>query len=110
MGRHADEPIAASRSQDGGRTWGVLGEVPVCPETDPVNYHEPHVVELPSGRLIGVIRIQDHSGKDLQAAGIPTFSIVQTESDDGGQDLDASRGRWASTGRRRTSSDTAPAP
>jgi len=76
--------IVAAVSRDDGRTWVALGEVQVCPGTDPVNYHEPHVVALPSGRLIGVIRIQDHSGKDLQAAGIPTFSIMQTESDDGG--------------------------
>jgi len=76
--------ITAARSADGGRTWETLGTVPVCDKTDPVNYHEPHVVELPSGRLIGMIRIQDHSGKTLQAADIPSFSLMQTESDDGG--------------------------
>lgn len=77
--------ITAARSDDGGRTWDMLGSVPVHPDTDPVNYHEPHVVELPSGRLIGMIRIQHHSGKTLDAAGIPHFSIMQTESDDGGR-------------------------
>ncbi len=77
--------ITAARSADGGRTWDMLGSVPVHPDTDPANYHEPHLVELPAGRLIGLIRIQDHSGKTLEAAGIPTFSIMQTESDDGGR-------------------------
>ena len=77
--------ITAVHSADGGRTWQVLGQVPIHPGTDPVNYHEPHVVELPSGRLLGMIRIEDHSGKTLEAAGIPSFSLMQTESDDGGQ-------------------------
>lgn len=77
--------ITAARSADGGRTWEMLGSVPVAPQTDPANYHEPHVVELPSGRLIGMIRIQNISGKTLDAAGIPHFSLMQTESDDGGR-------------------------
>jgi len=77
--------IAAARSADGGRTWTRAGAVPVCDKTDPANYHEPHVVELPSGRLIGMIRIENHAGKDLAAAGIPSFSLMQTESDDGGR-------------------------
>jgi len=78
-------PIAAARSADGGRTWGTLGAVPVCAGTDPANYHEPHLVELPSGRLVGMIRIENSSGKDLAAAGIPSFSMMQTESGDGGR-------------------------
>ncbi len=77
--------ITAARSADGGHTWQPLGAVPVCDQTDPANYHEPHVVELPSGRLLGMIRIQDHSGKTLEAAGIPSFSLMQTESADGGR-------------------------
>ncbi len=77
--------ITAARSTDGGRAWETVGTVPVCDKTDPANYHEPHVVELPSGRLLGMIRIQDHSGKMLKEAGIPSFSLMQTESDDGGR-------------------------
>ena len=76
--------ITAARSGDGGRTWRTLGAVPVADRTDRANYHEPHAVELPSGRLLGLIRIQDHGGKDLAAAGIPHFSMMQTASDDGG--------------------------
>jgi len=77
--------ITAARSTDSGRTWQVLGQVPVCPGTDPANYHEPHVIELPNGRLLGMIRIQDASGKELKNSGILPFSLTQTESDDGGR-------------------------
>ncbi len=79
-----DAAIAAAGSQDGGRTWQVLGAVPAAPRTSGPNYHEPHVVELPSGRLLGVIRIEDHSGCSLADAGLINFSMMQTESDDGG--------------------------
>jgi sialidase-1 len=80
-----DANIAAARSADGGRTWTMLGHVPVHPGTDPANYHEPHVVELPSARLLGMVRIENHSGRNLAATGIPSFSMMQTESDDGGK-------------------------
>lgn len=77
--------IAAAGSCDGGRTWQSLGQVPAAAETDPANYHEPHAVELPSGKLVGMIRIENHPGRTLDAAGIPTFSMMQTESLDGGR-------------------------
>ncbi len=79
--------IVAARSGDGGRTWEVVGEVPPLPGTHPGNYHEPHVVELSSGRLIGMIRIQNRKdgGDELGALGIPSFSMLQTVSDDGGR-------------------------
>ncbi len=83
--------ISAARSSDGGLTWTVVGQVPVCAGTDPANYHEPHLVELPSGRLIGMIRIEDHAGRKLEGAGIPSFSMMQTESDDGGRTWTAAR-------------------
>ena len=86
-----DGAIIAARSRDGGRTWKECGRVPVCAATDPANYHEPHAVELPSGRLLGAIRIENHSGKDLGPSGIPSFSIMQTESDDGGRTWTAAR-------------------
>ena len=61
--------------------------VPVFPGTHPHNYHEPHAVELPSGRLIGMIRVQNRKevGDELGALGIPSFSMMQTVSDDGGR-------------------------
>jgi hypothetical protein len=76
--------VTAARSADGGRTWHQLGQVPVYSGTDPANYHEPHVVELPTGRLLGIIRIEDHGGKELKSSGISSFSMMQSESSDGG--------------------------
>jgi hypothetical protein len=76
--------ITAAGSDDGGRTWTLLGAVPPAERTHNPNYHEPHLVELPSGRLLGMIRIQNHLGNELDDAGIPSFSMMQTESDDGG--------------------------
>jgi hypothetical protein len=76
--------ITAARSSDRGRTWRVVGRVPVAPRTDAANYHEPHVVELPSGRLVAAIRVQDRGDKLVAGAGIPSFTIMQTESADGG--------------------------
>jgi hypothetical protein len=76
--------IAAARSTDGGQTWNVVGRVPVAPRTDASNYHEPHLVELPSGRLVGAIRVETHGKHPLAPAGMPHFTIMQTESDDGG--------------------------
>ncbi len=80
-----DAGITAARSRDGGHTWEVLGQVPAFPGTDSSNYHEPHVIELPSGRLIGVIRIEDSGRARTGDAGVPSFSLMQTESDDGGR-------------------------
>lgn len=77
--------ITAARSADGGRTWETVGTVPVWDKTDPTNYHEPHVIELPSSRLLGIIRIQDRKDKLLKESGIASFSLMQTESDDGGR-------------------------
>ncbi len=70
--------IRAIKSTDGGYTWTELGEVAFPEGTVPANFHEPHVIELPDGRLLGAIRAQ---GK-----GIPhEFSIYTTYSSDGGK-------------------------
>jgi hypothetical protein len=76
--------ISAARSVDRGSSWTVLGQVPLAPGTHSANYHEPYAIELPSGRILGLIRVENHAGKDLPA-GIPSFSMVQTVSDDGGR-------------------------
>ena len=72
--------ITAARSSDRGQTWRIIGRVPVAPRTTAANYHEPHVVELPSGRLVAAIRVEERSGR----SGMPAFTIMQTLSDDGG--------------------------
>ena len=60
----------AIRSDDGGRSWKPLGGF--LPPTETIRFSEPHLVELPDGKLIGAIR--DDS----------TFTIWQSESADGG--------------------------
>ena len=66
--------ISAALSRDSGATWRTLGSVPLPEDVIPANVHEPHVVELSSGKLIGLIR---HSGDGH-------FSMLQSESDDRG--------------------------
>ena len=83
-GDQGGREIAAARSSDGGRTWRIAGSVPLCEGTRNVNYHEPHVVELPDGRLLGMVRFQ-YAGADDPAKGAQIdFSLFQTESSDGG--------------------------
>ena len=48
-------PIQYTVSSDGGFTWSIRGEVPI-PEKDVELYHEPHMIELADGGLMGVIR------------------------------------------------------
>jgi hypothetical protein len=84
--RDRQQRIEAWRSEDLGHTWHYLGTVPMHPGTVAEHYHEPHVVALPSGKLVGLIRIQDHGeAPPLAPAGIPTFSLMETTSDDGGR-------------------------
>lgn len=78
--------IQAATSTDGGQTWQIRGSVPLIEGTEEEQYHEPHVVELPEGRLLGLIRLQNHGDAPrLEDLGLVHFSLVQTESDDGGQ-------------------------
>lgn len=58
----------------------MLGTVPLHPGTETIHYHEPHVVELPSGRLVGMIRFSWTDGDGLKQR-----SMLQTVSDDGGR-------------------------
>jgi hypothetical protein len=84
--RRGNGAIQAAVSADGGHTWQVRGEVPLIEGTIDEQYHEPHVVELPGGRLLGLIRMQNHGNAPrLEPLGLVHFSLVQTESDDGGR-------------------------
>jgi sialidase-1 len=78
--------VAALVSHDDGKTWVLKGTVPLYEGTLPGNYHEPHVAELPDGRLVGLIRVQNIRGVDVQLEdlGLVHFSMAQTISDDGG--------------------------
>jgi len=77
--------IKAIKSFDGGETWVDMGDIPT--DDDACNYHEPHVVELPSGKLIGLIRYQKPRKKKNNIIGMKfdDFYIYQTESEDGGK-------------------------
>ena len=66
------------RSRDGGRTWTTEGRVPVPKDHEQWMMHEPHVIELPDGRLLGAIRVH---GRPTQ----PENSVYTTFSDDGGK-------------------------
>jgi hypothetical protein len=77
--------ITAVRSVDGGRTWTLLGVVPLYEGTVEAHYHEPHVVDLPDGRLLGLIRFQNHgTHRRVEELGLVSFSLMQTTSEDGG--------------------------
>jgi hypothetical protein len=68
-----DTPICAVRSTDEGRTWERLGTVPLPPGVVYSRCHEPHVVELDDGELLGAIRVEG------------PFSVWLSRSGDGGK-------------------------
>lgn len=72
MPKH-DAPIMAARSTDEGKSWEKLGIVPLPEGISNDKVHEPHVVELPDGTLLGAIR--SHS----------PFNIIFSKSQDGGR-------------------------
>jgi hypothetical protein len=80
--------ISAFRSDDDGQSWQRLGQVPPPEGAAHHNCHEPHVVELPSGKLLGMCRFET-CGRDTEEArtrwSSQTFGLAQTQSLDGGQ-------------------------
>lgn len=66
-------------SRDGGHTWEKRGTVPPCDGLHTDFVHEPHVVELPNGRLLGALRVHCRP-----APMTPTNTVYTTFSDDGG--------------------------
>ncbi len=72
--------IAAYASTDGGYTWQRRGacEKPADAALVWDNFHEPHVIELPDGTLLGAIRAEG-------AAITPGFTIYTTTSKDQGK-------------------------
>ena len=65
-------PIQAARSADEGKSWTLLGRVPLAQGLCDDDTHEPHVVELADGALLGFLR--HHK----------PFQILTTKSTDGG--------------------------
>lgn len=77
-GQAGNAPICAYESTDDGDHWRFLSEIAV-PEGCQHNFmYEPHAVELPDGRILGAIRMQNSR---LQ----PDFTVYLCESADGGR-------------------------
>ena len=72
MNAHANN-IMAVRSTDEGRTWQPLGTVPYPEGINGDLCHEPHVVELDNGELLGAVRVHN------------PFRTMLTRSSDGGK-------------------------
>ncbi len=75
------EPVLSLLSHDGGFTWEEGGTVPLPEGCKWEYFHEPHQVQLPSGRIVGMIRFQP---KKDETPYEKTFSMFTTWSDDGG--------------------------
>lgn len=73
-------PIVVHSSHDGGKTWEYTGTVPVPEGIDVALMYEPHVIELPNGRLLGAIRVHNRP-----APMSPMNTIYTTFSDDKGK-------------------------
>lgn len=73
-------PIWIYTSKDG-KNFDLLAKIPKCPEIMHCLHCEAHILELPSGRLLLHIRV-DEWGKKYEER---LFSTVQTWSDDGGK-------------------------
>ena len=73
--------IYACASSDEGVTWETLSSIPLPDGTHNNNYFEPHVIELPDGKLVGHIRYQHWAAYHK----FQPFTIFQTESSDGGR-------------------------
>ena len=79
-GRH---PLRAIRSTDRGGTWTNAGVFPSGEGCVQKDFSEPHAVELPSGKLIAMLRYNGHTHTH--------FSLFQSESGDGGETWSAPR-------------------
>ncbi len=72
--------IAVAESNDLGNSWTVLCDLPLPDNFAPSNLHEPHVIELPNGRLVGAIR--------AHRPNLPVdenMTVLLSFSDDGGK-------------------------
>jgi len=79
-----DRRVIAMRSTDEGKTWQEIGR-PGLPEgIKATNFVEPYALQLPSGRIVGVIRYQTRLAPD-EPKQYGTFTLFCTISDDGGR-------------------------
>lgn len=73
----AKKVISVEVSMDAAKTWQIISTIPIPEDEDIRFYHEPHVVELPDGKLVTQIRYQPQE-KAMQY-------LRQSESLDGGK-------------------------
>lgn len=73
-------PIVVHTSRDGGKTWEHTGTVPVPEDITAEIMYEPHVIELPGGRLLGAIRVHNRP-----VGMTPRDTVYTTYSDDCGK-------------------------
>lgn len=67
--------VSIEESKDDGRSWQLISRIPKPADLLP-GWSEPHIVELKSGKIIGMIRYQPRPGP---------HHLLQTESTDGGK-------------------------
>ncbi len=78
--------IGLIRSSDGGRSWMPQGSVHLPEGVDVECFHEPHVVELKDGRLLGLVRYDpNHHDYGNRQPGQTDFQMCQSFSSDGGK-------------------------
>ena len=78
--------IGLVRSSDGGRSWTPVSSVPLPDGLDVECFHEPHVVELGDGQLLGLIRYDpNHHDYGNRQPGQTDFQMCQSISGDGGK-------------------------
>ena len=68
---------SVEESKDGGKSWQIISTIAIPENEDIKYYHEPHVAELPDGKLVAQIRYQP-ADKTLHY-------LRQSESTDGGK-------------------------
>jgi hypothetical protein len=71
-----DGKIGVCASIDDGASWRWLAEIPARPGDRAQDYHELHMIEAPSGRLVAQIRNHNQANKG---------ETLQSESNDGGK-------------------------
>lgn len=73
--------LAAAQSTDEGRSWSMAGSVPFPQDkaAEALYFNEPHIVELPDGKVVCLIRYEPTSERHNE------WYMHQSESADGGQ-------------------------
>jgi len=80
---NGEKKLGVEESKDEGKTWNLLSTIDIPKEDLLEPYSEPHVVEIPDGKLIAMFRYQP---KDRSKS-----FLRQTESTDGGKTWSVTR-------------------